>query len=123
MSNSAIPLITLCSCVTSATFSMINQIITNDLKHKIISFIICINQTDHCIIVRAIKTINSFKCAKTIKYHRDTSELNCEDFLNELDQNLSQYFQNCNALDHLNYNIFEVSWRTERAQLNKQTFR
>ena len=105
ISNSAIPLITLPTRVTAATSTIIDHIITNDLKHKITPFVIRNDLTDHYITVCNIKQIIHCKRAKPPKYHRDTSKLNREDFCNELDQNLSQYFLNCDVLNHLNYNI------------------
>ena len=47
ISNSAIPLITLLNCGTAATSTIIDHITTNNLKHKIVPFIICSDQTDH----------------------------------------------------------------------------
>ena len=89
--------------MTSATSTIIDHIITNDSKHKIAPFIIGSDLTDHYITVCNIKNIIHYKGAKSVKYHRDTSKLNCEDFRNELDQNLFQYFLNCNVLNYLNY--------------------
>ena len=95
ISNCAIPLITLPTRVTSATSTIIDHIITNDLKRKIAPFVICSDLTDHYITVCNIKNIIHYKSAKSLKYHRNTSKLNCEDFRNELDQILSQCFLNC----------------------------
>ena len=103
--NSAIFLITFPTRVTSETSTIIDHIITIDLKQKIAPFVIRSDLTDHYFTVCNIKNIIHYKCAKSLKYHRDTSKLNCEDFRNELDQNLSQYFLNCDVLNHLNYNI------------------
>ena len=49
ISNSAIiPLITLPTRVTSATSTIIVHVITTDLKHKIVPFVIRSDLTDHC---------------------------------------------------------------------------
>ena len=102
ISNSAITLITLPTRVTSAASAIIDHVFTIDLRHKIVPFIIHSDLTDHYIVVCSIKNINPFKRAKTIQYHRGTWRLNCEDFRNELDQNLYQYFRNCDTPNHLN---------------------
>ena len=47
ISNSAIPIITLSARVTSATSTIFDHIITDDLKHKIVPFVICSDRTDH----------------------------------------------------------------------------
>ena len=49
--NSAISLITLPTRVTFATSTIIDHIITNDLKHKIAPFVIHSDLTDHYITV------------------------------------------------------------------------
>ena len=49
ISNSAIiPLITLPTRVASATSTIIAHVITTDLKHKIVPFVIRSDLTDHC---------------------------------------------------------------------------
>ena len=90
--------------MTSATSTIIDTI-TNDLKYKIAPFVICSDLTNHYITVCNMKNVIYYKSAKTLKYYRDTMKLNCKDFRNKLDQNLSQYFINCEVLNHLNYNI------------------
>ena len=49
ISNSAIiPLITLPTREASAASTIIAHVITTDLKHKIVPFVICSDLTDHC---------------------------------------------------------------------------
>ena len=101
--NSAIPLITLLTRVTPTTSTIFHHVITIDLKHKIAPFVIRSDLTDQYITVCNIKNIIHYKRAKSLKYHRNTSKLNCEGFCNELDQNLSQCFLHCDVPNHLNY--------------------
>ena len=86
------------------TFATFDHVITSGLEHKIAPFVIRSDLTDHHITVYTIKNIIHYKRAKTLKYHNHISKLTCEDFRNELDQNLSQYFINCEVLNCLNYN-------------------
>ena len=54
---------------------------------------------------RLLANTRVYECTRSIICHRDTLKLNCDDFRNKLEQNLSQYFKNCEALNQLICNI------------------
>ena len=107
-SYNAIPIITLPTRVTSRSSSIFDHIITNDVNHNIIPFVIPVRDdlSDHYVVGCCIN-VNDFSKPRLKKkqelFVRDKSALNSELFCEDLATNLSIYFEKLPALNTGNY--------------------
>ena len=111
LSYNVIPIITLPTRVTSRSSSIIDHIITNDVNHNIIPFVIPVRDdlSDHYVVGCCINDFSKPPLKKKQElYVRDKSALNSELFCEDLATNLSIYFEKQPALNTGNYNtIFD----------------
>ena len=111
LSYNVIPIITLPTRVTSRSLSIIDHIITNDVNHNIIPFVIPVRDdlSDHYVVGCCINDFSKPPLKKKQElFVRDKSGLNSELFCEDLTTNLSLYFEKLPALNNGNYNkIFD----------------
>ena len=106
LSNCALPIFTIPTRVTSSSSTIIDHIITNDLKHNLTPFVIQEDTTDHFPIGCFVQNLSpkKQKKIKTISYYRDKSKFKSEDFCDDVQSKFFAYIINMPDLDCDNVN-------------------
>ena len=105
LSHGAITLITKPTRISNNSSTIIDHIITNDSKHKLQSFIIKSDLTDHYPIFCVINK-NSINNKKNIEqfFYRDKTKFCSKSFCKELQTDLDNYFSHRPTLSSENFN-------------------
>ena len=106
LSNGALPIITIPTRVTSSSSTIIDLIITNDLKHNLTPFAIQKDMTDHFPIRCFVQNLSpkKQKKIKTVSYYRDKSKFKSEGFCDDVQSKFLAYIINMPDLDCDNLN-------------------
>ena len=105
IANGAVPLITIPTRATDKTSTIIDHIITNDVKHHISPAVLEVNLTDHYPILCAVKQSKPLRKVKVSEsFHRDQSKLVADSFCEDLQNKLHDYFVQQPSLCNSNYN-------------------
>ena len=105
LSHAAIPLITKPTRISNNSSTIIDHIITNDLKHELQTFIVKSDLTDHYPIFCVINK-NSTNNKKNIEklFYRDKTKFCSESFCKDLQTDLDNYFSHRPILSNENFN-------------------
>ena len=105
IANGAVPLITIPTRVTDKTSTIIDHVITNDVKHHISPAVLEVNLTDHYPILCAVKQSKPMRKVKVSEsFYRDQSKFVADSFCEDLQNKLHDYFVQQPSLCNSNYN-------------------
>ena len=103
-SNGYFPLITLPTRVNDASSTLIDHLITNDLKNSIFPGIIKTDLTEHYPIFCSINTFTFSNKLNQQLYKRDLLNFNAENFCEDLHKSMQIFFPQDNAINSNNLN-------------------